>query len=172
MPANEAGQPIRGLQLWLNLPADQKMIAPRFQNLEATSIPEEPLPGGGRVRVIAGTYQGRSGGATEIATDPLYLDVSLEAEGRIEIELPERHQAFAYGLSGTASDGATTFSKRELAVFTKGTRLTLTAGPTATRFILVAAMSLGEPVARYGPFVMTTQKEIVEAIKDYREGRF
>jgi redox-sensitive bicupin YhaK (pirin superfamily) len=108
-----------------------------------------------------------------IATDPLYLDITLAAGARFELDLPEEHHAFAYVFEGESAEVAgAPLARGELAVLSEGDRLTLGAGASAARLLAVAGRPLKESVARYGPFVMNTPEQIHEAIADYRAGRF
>lgn len=174
LPANEAGEPIRGMQLWVNLPAKDKMTEPRYQELGTDAIPEIALDGGGKVRLVAGEFKGVTGAATNIAVDPLYMDVHLNPGEEVIVPLPHDHASFIYGLEGKVSDTVSGFqvNARDIAVFSSGDEITLKAGEEGTRFILAAAAPIGEPIARYGPFVMNNTTEIQQAIDDYRAGRF
>lgn len=165
---------LRGLQLWVNLPRADKMAAPRYQNLEAGDIPEVGLPGGGRVRVIAGTFDGVTGAACGIAVDPLLLDIHLEAGERVEVPVPFDHAAFAYITDGAAvldGDGAAV-DAGTVAVLGAGDLTVITAGKRGTRLLLAAGRPLDEPVVWHGPFVMNTHDEIRQAVRDYQMGRF
>jgi quercetin 2,3-dioxygenase len=174
MPEQEEGL-MRGFQLWVNLPARDKMTAPRYQDIEPDRIPEVTLQDGTRVRVVAGTVGGRQGPVSAVATDPIYLDVALAPGGRFDHELPAGHAAFAYVYEGAVAIGAppagTAVARGRLAVLSPGRRVAVTAG-AAARFILVAGRPLGEPVVKYGPFVMNTADEIRQAVRDYQSGRF
>lgn len=184
MPANEAGEPIRGIQLWVNLPAVDKMTAPRYQEVSAENIPEVALDGGGKARIIAGTFKNVEGPASGIAVDPLYLDIHLTPGSKTVIDLPVDHAGFVYGLEGTFTvgagshgaeshgEGAQLVETRMLAVLSSGTKVKLLAGDKGARLLLIAASPLNEPVVRHGPFVMNTQEQIQEAMDDFREGRF
>ncbi len=175
MPEQENGL-MWGFQLWVNLPAKDKMTAPRYQDIAPEAIPEvEPAPGV-RVRIIAGSLGGVAGPIQAVATDPVYLDIHLSPGAALEIPLPVGHNAFAYIYEGSAEIGAGSDAKRiargELAVLGPGDRARLAAGAGAVRLILVAGRPLGEPVARYGPFVMNTADEIRQAVIDFQAGRF
>jgi len=174
MPEQEAGL-MRGFQLWVNLPARDKMTAPRYQDIEPARIPEVTLADGTRVRVVAGTVGAMQGPVTAVATDPIYLDVALAPGGRFEQELPAGHAAFVYVYEGAVAIGAppagTAVAHGRLAVLSPGRRVAVTA-TAAARFILVAGRPLGEPVVKYGPFVMNTADEIRQAVRDYQSGRF
>jgi len=172
MPQQEDGL-MWGFQLWVNLPAADKMAAPRYQDIAPDRIPRvEPSPGV-QARVIAGRLGEAVGPVQGIATEPLYLDVMLGAGSRFELDLPEGHHAFAYVFEGEAAEvGGEPLPRGELAVLSEGDRLTLGAGAKAARLLVVAGRPLNETVARYGPFVMNTPAQIHEAIADFRAGRF
>jgi redox-sensitive bicupin YhaK (pirin superfamily) len=172
MPQQENGL-MWGFQLWVNLPAADKMTAPRYQDISPERIPHvQPAPGVD-ARVIAGALCGAAGPVQGIATSPLYLDITLAAGARFELDLPLQHHAFAYVFEGeSALVGGDPLARGELAVLSEGDELTLAAGITATRLLVVAGRPLNESVARYGPFVMNTPEQINEAIADFRAGRF
>jgi hypothetical protein len=180
MPEQEAGL-MWGFQLWINLPAREKMTVPRYQDIAPEAIPELSLgqgDGASRVRVIAGAFGGVRGPVTAAATDPTYLDVHLPLGARFTHELPAGYAAFAYVYEGAALLGApdapAAVRRGQIAVF--GERGERVGGSAAdgqgTRFLLLAGRPLREPVAKYGPFVMNTQGEIRQAILDYQSGRF
>ncbi|MBS0486467.1 MAG: pirin family protein [Proteobacteria bacterium] len=174
MPEQENGL-MWGFQLWVNLPARDKMTAPRYQDIAPEAIPETSPSAGVTVRVIAGTLNGVSGPVSGIATEPVYLDVRLEAGAKVELPLPATHHGFAYVYEGQArvGDGASAQLVRgDLGVLTAGTIVSVSAGDTPARLIVVAGKPLNEPVAKYGPFVMNTQQQIVQAVEDFRAGRF
>jgi hypothetical protein len=170
MPEQENGL-LYGFQLWVNLPAAQKMSAPRYQEFPAADIPHEARKGA-VVRVIAGrTAGGTTGPVRGIAVAPRYFDVSLEAGADFHEHLPAGHAAIVYVIEGTLRIGDTVVPQATLAVLGKGEAIAAAASEAA-RFLLIAGQPLREPVARHGPFVMTTQAELVRAFADYREGRF
>ncbi|HYC14717.1 MAG TPA: pirin family protein [Stellaceae bacterium] len=170
MPEQENGL-LQGFQLWVNLPAARKMTAPRYQEIAATSIPEVALESGVRARVIAGSFAGASGPIDAAATTPLYLDLSMPAESALSIPVPAGHNAFAYVFEGGVAIAGTEVPTSALAVLGAGDTVAIRATAPA-RLLLVAGKPLAEPVARYGPFVMNTELEIREAIRDYQNGRF
>ncbi|MCX7513322.1 pirin family protein [Frateuria hangzhouensis] len=172
MPQQENGL-MWGLQLWVNLPAADKMNAPRYQDIGPDRIPRvQPSPGV-EARVIAGRLGEAIGPVQGVATAPLYLDIALGAGARFELDLPPEHHAFAYVFEGESADVAgEPVSRGELAVLSEGDLLTLAAGTGAARLLVVAGRPLNESVARYGPFVMNTPAQIQEAIADFRAGRF
>jgi quercetin 2,3-dioxygenase len=176
MPEQENGL-MWGFQLWVNLPAKDKMTAPRYQDIAPESIPEATPASGVRVRVLAGRIGDVVGPVGGIAVEPVYFDIALEPGARFAAPLPEGHNAFAYVYEGAVDLGPVDASRRiqrgELAVLDRdGGDVLLSAGIESARLILVAGKPLNEPVAKYGPFVMNTQQEIVQAIQDYQAGRF
>ena len=178
MPEQQEGR-MRGFQLWLNLPARDKMTAPRYQEFDADKIPVVSPGAGVRVKVIAGEVQKVRGPIAQPATDPTYLDVELAAGARYAHELPAEHSAFVFVYEGAVRVGAgseaRTLHTHELAVLGPGTQVQLEGAPDASqpaRVILVAGRPLAEPVAKYGPFVMNTREELVQAFEDYQNGRF
>ncbi|MGA3158322.1 MAG: pirin family protein [Steroidobacteraceae bacterium] len=170
MPEQEAGR-MSGFQLWVNLPAARKMTAPRYQDIPPERIPLS-VPGPGvNVRVVAGRVGEVTGPVEGIATAPLFLDVALEASKSFELQLPTGHTAFVCAFEGSVSIGSTLLNAGELGVLGAGSALKLESA-SGGRAIVVAARPLGEPVARYGPFVMNTRAEIIQAIEDFNAGRF
>ncbi len=160
-----------GFQLWVNLPARDKMTAPRYQDIAPEKVPEVELTPGVRARVIAGEAAGVRGPVEGIVTQPLYLDVRMQADARVSIDVPAGHNAFAYVYEGTAQVAGQDVRAGQLAVLSDGDAVTAGATGSTARWLLLAARPLGEPVARYGPFVMNTREELVQAAEDYRSGR-
>ena len=175
MPEQENGL-MWGFQLWVNLPARDKMSAPRYQDIAPERIPELTPAEGVRVRLIAGRIGEIEGPVKGVATEPVYLDVALAAGARYEVALPAGHQAFAYVFETAVEigprDEARTIARGELAVLGLGGRVEVAGGEKGGRLILVAGKALREPVARYGPFVMNTEAEIRQAFVDFQSGRF
>jgi redox-sensitive bicupin YhaK (pirin superfamily) len=175
MPEQEDGL-MWGFQLWVNLPGRDKMAAPRYQDIEPGAIPEVDLPGGVHARVVAGTLGAVSGPAKAVATDPLYLDLTLPEGASAEIPVPAGHAAFAYVYDGAvrigADGGARRIDRGDLAVLNDGTQVAFAAEKGGGRLILVAGRPLREPVAKYGPFVMNSYDEIRQAVVDFQAGRF
>jgi quercetin 2,3-dioxygenase len=161
---------MRGFQLWINLPASEKMSDPAYQEFSAAAIPEMDLKDA-RVRVLAGEFNGTRGVINDPATNVLYLDVTLTADARITIPLSEMHHGFVYVFEGSARLADEALPKHTLAVLSNGDAVELVAGADGARLILVAGRPIGEPVVQYGPFVMNTREEIEQAFADYREGR-
>jgi hypothetical protein len=174
MPEQEDGL-MWGFQLWVNLPAKDKMTAPRYQDIAPDRIPEVDLAKGVRVRVIAGEAGGITGPVHAEATAAVYLDLRLEQGSQTELELPAGHNAFVYVYEGQARVGdgkRSELLRGDLGVLAPGDSVRIAAPEAAARLILVAGRPLNEPVAKYGPFVMNTQQQIVQAIEDFRSGRF
>jgi quercetin 2,3-dioxygenase len=162
-----------GFQLWVNLPAKDKMTSPRYQDIPPARIPEVTVGDGVRVRVIAGEIGGARGPVEGIATEPIYLDVRMAPRARFSYALPAGHNAFIYVYEGRATvgpaDGGREITAGQAAVLSPGERVTVTTGAEA-RFLLIAGRPLGEPIARYGPFVMNTREEILQAVQDFQRG--
>ena len=161
---------MRGFQLWVNLPASEKMADPAYQEFSAEAIPEVALEQG-RVRVLAGGFNGTRGVIDDPATEVLYLDVSLAADSRFSLPLEATRNAFVYVFEGSARLAGDALATHNLAVLGAGDTFEIVAGEAGARFILVAGRPLGEPVVQYGPFVMNTREEIEQAFADYRDGR-
>jgi redox-sensitive bicupin YhaK (pirin superfamily) len=176
MPRPEDGL-LWGFQLWVNLPASDKMREPRYQDIPPEDVPEVTTPDGARLRVVAGEAAGAVGPVTAVVTQPLYLDVHLGDGGRLRQRIPEGHSAFAYvfegevELGGDGKSGGERVASGHLAVLGDGDEVAARATGGPARFLVVAAKPIGEPVARYGPFVMNTRAEIAQAVQDFSEGR-
>ena len=167
-----------GFQIWVNLPAKLKMTAPRYQDVPSGRIPEVARPGGGRVRVVAGEVDGVAGAVREIFAGPTYLDVALPAGRSFEQPIPRGHTALLYVFQGEIAVGGPdpvrgpAFAAPRLVVLDDGDVVRVHAASTPARFLLLSAQPLHEPSARWGPFVMNTQEEIREALRELREGTF
>ncbi|AKH44139.1 hypothetical protein FHS61_001458 [Altererythrobacter atlanticus] len=175
IPVIEDGR-LWGFQLWINLPAASKMVEPAYQEFGAAEIPEVPVSGG-KIRILAGTHSsGATGPARSAATDPLLLDIALEAGARLEEAVPEGHNAIVAVYHGSLSLGAEGEAQEvhdpDLAVMAQGDTIRMVAGKEGARALLIAAQPIGEPVARYGPFVMNTPEEIQQAFTDFQNGKF
>jgi hypothetical protein len=173
MPEQEEGL-MRGFQLWVNLPAKDKMTAPRYQEFPAEQIPIVAAGAGVRVKIIAGRVGASAGPVVDVSTDPLYLDVMLEANASFEQRLSSAQQAFVVPYEGHVVVGADADSqileKLELGVLGRGEFVRIRAKRPA-RLLLIAGTPLREPVARYGPFVMNTRAELQQAFEDFSAGR-
>jgi len=171
MPEQEEGM-MRGFQLWVNLPAKDKMGAPAYQEFAPARIPQaQPVPGV-TAKVIAGRIGEVEGPVKQPATDPTYFDLALDAGASFEHALPTGHNVFAYVYEGEVASGEAVAGKGELLVFGAGEAVRFDGRAQRSRLILVAGRPIGEPVARYGPFVMNTQAENMQAVQDYQAGRF
>jgi redox-sensitive bicupin YhaK (pirin superfamily) len=173
MPEQEAGL-MRGFQLWINLPASHKLCAPDYQEFTAADIPSEATEAGGEIRVIAGiTDAGTRGAVSNAETAPIYLDVSLTAGERFAQAIPESHNAVVQMVEGDIiDDRSTALSARQFGVLSTNGRVSLSAGDTGARFLLIGGRALKEPIARGGPFVMNTRAEVLQAFEDYKSGNF
>jgi hypothetical protein len=173
MPQQEQGR-MRGFQLWINLPAREKMKPAGYRDLQPDEIPAVALAGGGRTKVIAGTlvHDSRStpGPIQGIATEPLYLDVELPAGATFTHPVAAGHNAFVYPFEGSVSIGGRELRTQGAGVLGAGDQVEVLAGSEGARFLLLAGRPLGEPVVQYGPFVMNTRDEIEQAIRDYQSG--
>ena len=167
---------IAGLQLWLNLPAREKMTRPKYRDLQGDQLPEVEAAEGARLRVIAGEAAGgRLAGPVEgLAVIPKFVDVTLPPGTAFREDVARGYTAFAYLDHGEVHFGPERKPVRgpALVVFADGDLVEASAGPGGGRFLLAAARPLGEPIARYGPFVMNTRAEIEQTLQDLRTGRF
>jgi len=166
---------LRGFQLWVNLPARSKMVAPRYQDIKADSIPEVSPHEGLRIKVIAGEIVGVRGPVQDVIAEPEYLDITLEPGADLEHPTTPGHTVFAYAVNGRGKigpGGAYELERGQLALFTDGDSVIARAEDVAFRFLLVSGRPLGEPVAWSGPIVMNTQEELAVAFQEYRTDTF
>ncbi len=183
LPEQEAGV-MEGFQLWLNLPAKDKLTAPWYRDFQSADIPEFTTQQGVTARVIAGRSHGVDGAVQRAHTEPLYLDLHFTPGGRFEQTLPPAHNAFIYVYRGELkiggdADGVAVPAQR-MAILSRGEPLNgsatadgvLLSADGDARALLIAGQPLGEPIAQYGPFVMNTNDEIFQAVEDFRAGRF
>jgi redox-sensitive bicupin YhaK (pirin superfamily) len=171
MPQQDHGL-MWGFQLWVNLPAAEKMREPRYQDIAPERVPEVGLAEGARARVLAGRVDDVTGPVVGISTDPLYLDVRLAAVASVVVPVPPGHNAFAYVYDGAVEIGGTGVGRGQLAALGDGDAVRLRSLDAEGALLLVAGRPIGEPVARYGPFVMNTREQIEQAFRDYQNGRF
>ena len=172
IPQQEEGV-MEGFQLWLNLPAQDKMSAPWYRDFAAGELPRFTTDDGVEVTVIAGESHGVSGAVTRAVTAPLYLDLHLPAGTSFSQPLPAGHNAFVYVYRGRVKLGEVEVPVRNMAILANaadrdGVRVEAS---EEARVLLIAGRPLGEPIAQYGPFVMNTEQEIYQAVADYRAGR-
>jgi redox-sensitive bicupin YhaK (pirin superfamily) len=192
MPKGDPAGRMHGFQLWANLPAALKMTAPRYQEVKAADIPEIADDDGVHVRLICGTFRGKTGPVDGIAADPVYLDVSVASGKRATLPVETTRNAFAYVFAGTGkfcnasgplavpTEGIgwlDTAPPKEadnhsLVLFDHGDEVSVQAGDEGIRFLLVSGKPLGEPVAWYGPIVMNTQEGLQRAFQELQEGTF
>ena len=171
MPRRGPSGTIYGFQLWVNLPASLKMTSPRYQEVNAASIPMLEREGL-KLRVVAGTAQGIAGPVKEIAAAPLYIDVQLEPASEFIQALPAEHTALAYVFEGEAVFGDQTITAVRMLKFGTGDHVHVRTEHSPVRFMLIAGQPFGEPIAPYGPFVMNTREEIQQALSELRDGTF
>lgn len=170
MPEQEDGR-MDGFQLWLNLPAREKMREPWYRDIEAEQVPEWRAEGV-RARVVAGRTHGVAGAVERDATEPLIVDLELAPGARFEQPLPVAHNAFVVVVHGSVELGGRKLEPGPMAILTnRGDGVVVTGGTAGARLLLVAGRPLGEPIAQYGPFVMNSNREIFEAVEDFRAGR-
>ena len=177
MPQQTEGR-MRGFQLWINLPATEKMKPAAYRDITAEEIPVVALPEGGQVKVVAGTLvtgdqftEGPiNGSADKLSTDPLYLDVELPAEAEFSQAIDPAYNSFIYVFEGTASVQGESLPTHAAGVLSDGDQIEIKAGSEGGRFLLLAGKSLNEPIAQRGPFVMNTREEIEQALQDYADG--
>ena len=192
MPRGDQSGRMHGFQLWANLPAAKKMGAPRYQEVKAQEIPEVKDDDGTEVRVVCGSFWGKTGPVTGIATDPIYIDVTVGPGLKKSLPVETMRHAFAYVFAGSgkfcnasaplavpteATQWADTHppahaENRSLILFDSGDEVTVQAGEDGIRFLLVSGKPLQEPVAWYGPIVMNTQAQLQEAFSQLDQGTF
>jgi len=184
MPQQESGL-MRGFQLWINLPARDKMSPAGYQDIPAASLPVVEDGAGLRAVVVAGEWDHAGaravGPVAGLATQPLFVDLALPADARLSLPLPASHNAFVYvyegalalpaSAQGGTADGTALLPARHGGVLGPGARIEAVAGAAGARCLLLAARPIGEPVVQYGPFVMNTREEIEQAVNDYQTGR-
>ncbi len=164
-----------GFQLWVNLPRKLKLSTPRYQDVAAAKIPEVVRPDGVRIRVVAGAVDGVAGAVKEIYAEPEYLDVALPPHRTFEQPVPRGHTALAYVFEGEVEFGGGAEGRvaaTRLAVLGDGDLVRVRTGERPGRLLLLSGKPLGEPVARYGPFVMNTAEEIQQTLRELRDGSF
>jgi len=171
MPQQTEGR-MRGFQIWLNLPAKEKMKPAAYRDIKAQEIPAVSLDESSKVKIIAGTLNGSTGPIHGLSTEPLIFDVHLAPGAVFEAPVPAGHNAFLYAYEGEARVGPErkTVPHRAAGLLSDGDSLRLEAGDQGARVLLLAGRPIGEPIVQYGPFVMNTRKEIEQAIHDYQSG--
>jgi redox-sensitive bicupin YhaK (pirin superfamily) len=175
MPQGSASGLMWGFQLWANLPADQKMMAPRYRDIKAADIPEVALDGGVRIKIICGDVGQVKGPVQDIVIDPQYLDIAVPAETEFQHPVKPGHTVFVYVIGGSGffdEHSSDRIHKETLVLFDAGDGIMARAGNEGLRFILVSGKPLKEPVAWHGPIVMNTEEELETAFREYQEGTF
>lgn len=193
MPSGDTDGRMHGFQLWANLPAQYKMVTPRYQDVKSQDIAEVIDDDGTRVRIVCGEFWGKTGAVDGIAADPTYLDISVPPGKRKVLPVALERHAFAYVFAGSGSfrDASaplavltdmtgeldetpirTTTGNRSLVLFDRGDEVVVQAGDEGIRFLLVSGKPIEEPVAWYGPIVMNTQAELQEAYNELKQGTF
>jgi hypothetical protein len=175
MPKGDEAGRMGGFQLWANLPAAQKMMAPRYREVKSSQIPRVTSMSGATIRVICGEVEGTKGPVRDIVTDPEYLDVTLPAGSEFSHPTSKEHTVLAYVIEGQAffdAEKKTPVSNGALAQFEAGEEVVAFATDVPARFLLLSGKPIGEPVAWYGPIVMNTQRELEIAFEEYRNGTF
>ena len=165
---------MEGFQLWVNLPASLKMTQPRYQEVLSEAIPEVDYSPGVKIRVIAGEVKGVIGPVKDIYIEPDYLDVHMQAAVDFKISTPPDFTTFIYLYRGNAVWGGEKFTlaSPQLVIFEEGDTLLVSSEQAGARFLLVMGKALHEPIARYGPFVMNTREEILQTLKELKNGTF
>jgi len=174
MPQRQKGT-LWGFQLWVNLPAKDKMMKPRYRDLKAQDLAERKLESGARVRVIAGKFMGLAGPVKDIISDPEYLDVTLPEGVIFEHAIKGGHTVFSYVIIGQGffdPSRQRTILAEHAVLFGDGENVAITAENGTLRFLLISGKPIGEPVAWYGPIVMNTEEELALAFEEYRNGTF
>ena len=191
MPRGDARGRMHGFQLWANLPSSLKMMAPRYQEVQAAEVPEATDDDGTRVRVICGSLMGVKGPVVGVAADPHYVDVSVPPGKKKTLPVDTARHAFAYVFGGSGSFSHASAPQqvaveyigpepapgqivddRSLVLFDSGDEVTVQAGPEGIRFLLVSGHPIAEPVAWHGPIVMNTEEELRQAFRELRDGSF
>lgn len=178
MPEQEEGV-MEGFQLWLNLPSHQKMCAPWYRDIQTADIPEVTTPGGVLVRVISGQSHGTAGAmhrsAQDYPTDPLYLDIHFADQQTFSQPIAASHNAFVYVYRGElevqGSEQTATVPLQRMAVLSGGGDGVVLRGQAGTRALLITGQPLNEPIAQYGPFVMNTREQLMQAVEDFQAGK-
>ncbi|WJG09103.1 pirin family protein [Aliiglaciecola sp. LCG003] len=161
---------MRGFQLWVNLPANEKMSEPNYQDIPASDVPIVNV-GRSEVKVLAGSFANHTGPVSTQAVEPIFLDIKLHGEEPLDIPIPAGHNSFIYCYEGEINIQADTLKKSQLGVLTDGETVTISSH-AESRCIVVAGAPINEAIVQYGPFVMNTEEEIRQAMKDYQSGKF
>ena len=174
MPKGNPEGTMAGLQLWANLPASNKMMNPRYQEIKADEIPTLTLESGAVIKIICGKFDGTTGAVHDIVIDPQYLDITMPPNTTFEIPVNAGYTVFAYVINGMGSfdTSASITSCEELVTFNEGDCVKVTTSDDHIHFLLVSGKPINEPIAWYGPIVMNTEEELKIAFSEYRNGTF
>jgi quercetin 2,3-dioxygenase len=175
MPKGDSNHCMLGFQLWANLPAADKMMAPRYRDITAADIPDVLLDKGVHMKVICGRIGDTCGPVRDIVTDPEYLDITVPPHATYEHQTRIGHTVFAYVIDGQgcfSADPKAVYGNETVILFADGEKVVVATRENPVRFLLVAGKPLKEPVAWRGPIVMNTQKELDTAFKEYAKGTF
>ncbi|MFY9315431.1 MAG: pirin family protein [Burkholderiales bacterium] len=168
MPQQENGR-MRGFQLWINLPAKEKMKPAGYRDIQPDEIPTVSLQDG-KLKIVAGTYEGTSGPVQGGTTEPLYWDVQLNSGKTLQAKIPQSHAVYVYPFEGSVEIADRVLKTHQGGVLGSGDTVEVRAGAEGARFLVLAAKPIREPIVQYGPFVMNTREEIEQAIRDYQNG--
>jgi hypothetical protein len=168
MPQQENGR-MRGFQLWINLPAKEKMKPAGYRDIQPDEIPSVSFPDG-KLKIVAGKYGNTDGPVQGGSTEPQYWDVQLKSEKTFQARIPENRTVYVYPFEGSVEIAGRVLKTHQGGVLGSGDTVEVKAGAGGARFLLLAARPIGEPVVQYGPFVMNTREEIEQAIRDYQSG--
>lgn len=173
MPEQVDGR-LRGFQLWINLPAREKMKPAEYRDIQPEQIPAINTASGAVIKVIAGSItvedKPANGPIQGMSTEPIYLDVTLPAHSQISFAVPEEHQAFVYVFEGQVQIGDKTVKNHSVGILSEGEKIDVRSLNQHARMLILAGKPIGEPVAQLGPFVMNTRAEIEQAVLDYQQG--
>jgi redox-sensitive bicupin YhaK (pirin superfamily) len=175
MPKGTADGKMLGFQLWANLPASNKMMRPRYQDIKATDVPEVTVDKGVKIRVLCGEINGKKGPVRDIIIDPEYLDITVPANTEYFHPTKKGYTVFIYVIGGNGMTGGQegqTIRNETLVLFKDGDQVNLKAGDEPLRLLLISGKPLNEPIAWGGPIVMNTQEELDNAFEEYRNGTF
>jgi len=175
MPLGEKTGLMWGFQLWANLPAANKMMAPRYREIKKGDIPEIVTNGGATVRIICGVINGVMGPVRDIVSDPEYFDVSVPVKSQLRHTVKRGHKLLAYVIEGTGhfdDEQDYTVGPENLVIFEDGDEVVIRSDDRSLRFLLISGKPIREQVAWYGPIVMNTQAELETAFEEYDNGTF
>jgi redox-sensitive bicupin YhaK (pirin superfamily) len=170
LPKRSPNGIVNGFQLWVNLPAAEKMNEPRYQEVAAAQVPVIERDGA-QVRLVAGEFAGTRGPVTEIAIQPLYMDVTLQPGASFSLPVPQGHAAYAYVFKGRGQIAGTAVEAVRMVIFGDGDEVKIESAE-GMRFVLMAGKPIGEAIVPYGPFVMNTEAEIRQVFEDIKNGTF